>query len=57
MILGPLGSTELSEEIVAEANTLILIPSGKHNLKRIARESQVVRKLILGGRLPESLGM
>ena len=49
LILGPLGSSELSEEIVAEANTLIFVPSGRHNLKRIARESQVVRKLILGG--------
>ena len=57
MILGPLGSAELTEEIVAEANTLILVPSGKHNFKRIARESQVVGKLILGGGLPESLGM
>ena len=60
MILGPLVSSELSEEIVAEANTLIFVPSGRHNLKRIAREGKSgVREAHFGrGRgLPESLPM
>ena len=57
MILCLLGSSELGGEIVAEVDTLIFVPCGRHSLRRIAGENQVIGKLILGGGFPESLGM
>ena len=48
MILGPLGSSELGRERVAEATTLIFVLCGRHSLRSIAGENQMARKPILG---------